>query len=1671
MNHIYRLVWCKSRNALVAASELSSRRHGGVSVSPGRMKAAKLLSVALLGAGGFVHAAGAFAQSTGSAKLDDLQSLVSKYDAPVVGASAGAGMAPVAGAPVTVVRQATSVLPVGGVLPQVGKAVRSTLAAVPPAHAAAHVSTSLAGAHLGVRADRHGAHLGAGVTVHPGAVAGVVSGVTDAASGLPVAGKALSRVGSAVDTVASVLPAVHAGVGVTVHAPSAIEPMAADRRRNDALVSSRAHDLGIADGDGGGLPVQVVGSAVDTAGKLPVVGSVVTRVGQTVTAVTSGNGDVAGTVGKVVGGVVDTASKVPVAGPVVAQVGDALESVTSGGGNLTGTVGKVIGGVVDTASKVPVAGPVVAQVGDALKSVTSGGNFTGTVGKVVGGVVDTASKVPVAGPVVAQVGDALESVTSGGGNLTGTVGKVVGGVVDTASKVPVAGPVVAQVGDALKSVTSGDGDLGTTLGKVVGGVVNHGADLPVVGSTVASTGQALKTVTSGGSVGGGLEGQLGMVVGDAVNSLSRTPGVGPVVAKVGQTLEETTARIGNANGGGNGGAPGQVLGGVVDSASKLPVVGPVVGQVGDALTSATSGNGDVTGTVGDVVDGVTDATSKLPVVGPVVGQVGDALTSVTSGGGSGTGAVGQVVDGVADTASQLPVLGPVVGQVGQALTSATSGAGAAGVSPLAAPVVPAPGSAPTGLIIGNGGLVGTATQLLGSTEDALFNNSDPDGYISNGSLKVSNANFTQGYSTVNLLGLPVVNSTPVGTVLTTTDGVALGGTGTNSHLTLIGGVTSGNYISNINNGAAGGLLGLVLPNGAPAWASTCLNVLGIVQEKCWAVNAAQDYQVLVGDGASANGSKEVVIGTNASHTLPTVDANTAFPGNGTNDPNDPSGVPTADYEARLGHSVVIGDDASGTANAQTILGAEATASAANSVALGYKSAADRGAQTGYAAYGLSAPQNSAGEVSIGAPGAERQITNVAAGGADTDAVNVAQLKGVAATADNSVQYDSASHTLVTLAGPASSDGGATGGTTITNLHQGALGAASTDAVNGSQLFATNMSLAKYMGGTTNFDPATNTWTAPTFSITSVASDGSTTKNDYDNVTDAFAAVDGSVNTLNSRIKNIDETGSKYFQAHSTGAAAAAQGADSVAVGPASVAGGDGSTAMGKGATASADDAVAIGTGAVARNGSAVSIGAGNTADGDGAVAMGDPNTATGQGAVALGYDNQATGQGAVALGSTAVADGASAVALGDSANASADNALAFGAGATASMANSIALGAGSSTVVGALSGYTAYGLTAAQTSAGELNVGNRQITGVAAGSADDDAVNVAQLKAVDQKADSTDKLAVKYDADSSGNATNTVTLTGDGSGAPVLITNLAAGAESATSTDAVNGSQLWHWTQDTTNQYSNYSLYQDIQNIKPGGGGSVKYFNVNSTGPDSSATGSDSVAIGPSAKSGGKGSVAVGNGASASADNSVAIGSGSVADRANTVSVGSAGNERQITHVAAGTAATDAVNVGQLDSAIDTTTKGTVRYDTNTDGSIDYGSVTLGNGTGDTTVHNVAAGTAATDAANVGQVQQAADWAKSYTDQRFDQLSGQLDRIGHRADAGVAAAMATAGLPQAYEPGRSMAAFSAGTFRGESSIAIGISTISEGGRWVYKVAGSADTRGDAGVSIGAGMQW
>ena len=85
-------------------------------------------------------------------------------------------------------------------------------------------------------------------------------------------------------------------------------------------------------------------------------------------------------------------------------------------------------------------------------------------------------------------------------------------------------------------------------------------------------------------------------------------------------------------------------------------------------------------------------------------------------------------------------------------------------------------------------------------------------------------------------------------------------------------------------------------------------------------------------------------------------------------------------------------------------------------------------------------------------------------------------------------------------------------------------------------------------------------------------------------------------------------------------------------------------------------------------------------------------------------------------------------------------------------------------------------------------------------------------------------------------------------------------------------------------------------------------------------------------------------------------------------------------------------------------------------------------------------------------------------------LGRYVDNVDKRAKAGTASAIATAGLPQAYRPGASMVAAAGGYYDGQSAVAIGISTISDNGRWVIKGAANVNSK-EAGATVGIGYQW
>ncbi|WDG78036.1 YadA-like family protein [Pseudomonas chlororaphis] len=914
------------------------------------------------------------------------------------------------------------------------------------------------------------------------------------------------------------------------------------------------------------------------------------------------------------------------------------------------------------------------------------------------------------------------------------------------------------------------------------------------------------------------------------------------------------------------------------------------------------------------------------------------------------------------------------------------------------------------------------------------------------------------------------------------------------------------------------------------------------------------------------------------------------------------------------HSNSVLADSSATGQDSVAIGPLASATIANGVALGSNSSAT-GTTLANAAYGVGGAAIG-GEVNIGNGADGRRITGLAAGSSATDAVNVGQLNkagqdtatalgggaaldattgawtapsystnSISATGSNTgplvsnnvgaaltnlntsltntaavaVKYDDASTKTQVTFNPAGT------AVKLTNVAAGALNATSTDAVNGSQLFATNQT------------------------------------------------VDNLVN---------NGTGIKYFHSNSVLADAQATGQDSVAIGPQSIAAGAHSLAVGSGANVAADGGLALGHLSQAQVAGGIALGDGSVADRvlaptTGSIAAGggtiiyDTSDATLLGLVSVGkagsyrqitnvadatedhdavtlrqltgamgslsstgtlffhanstnpVDSLASGAESIAVGPGTVVNGdngiglgnqasvgqaaaggiaigrntqvllASGIALGSAAQAAAEQSVALGAGANASHAMSVALGSSSLTRVGAETGYSAYRLAAPQTSVGEIGIGtalgNRKLTGLAAGSQDNDAVNVAQLKLVgdqvDQnttdithlggriggletligagggikylhvnstKADSaatgTDAMVLGAQAQASGNGSvamgSGATAAADGSVAvgsgssddgrgaetysgkysgannatsgTVSVGNASTGATRTVSNvadgknanDAVNVRQLDGAVVEAK-QYTDTSIANlganagqqdgrittvesDVANIKNGTDGMFQVNNRSAaakpkaTGVDSIAggagavaSGNNSAAVGTRSQATGENSAALGNGAKASARNATALGTNSVADRENSVSVGSAGNERQITNLAAGTHGTDAVNLDQLTRSVADITSS----------------------------------------------------ANAYTDQRYMELKNDLKQQDEILSAGIAGAMAMASLPQSYSPGSSMTTAAASTYRGQASLAFGVSHMSSNGRWVTKLQGSTDTQRKVGLAVGIGYQW
>lgn len=518
-------------------------------------------------------------------------------------------------------------------------------------------------------------------------------------------------------------------------------------------------------------------------------------------------------------------------------------------------------------------------------------------------------------------------------------------------------------------------------------------------------------------------------------------------------------------------------------------------------------------------------------------------------------------------------------------------------------------------------------------------------------------------------------------------------------------------------------------------------------------------------------------------------------------------------------------------------------------------------------------------------------------------------------------------------------------------------------------------------------------------------------------------------------------GIKYFRANSTGEDAAAAGEDAVAIGVSAKANGKDSVALGDDArsASSAENSIAIGREAISgsfndmtgdgdssnvvKDGGKASISIGDAANarGNSSIALGDGATVYNDGtndqlndnSMAIGTKaSTVASNNAIALGNHATVkqNSHSSVAIGDSAMASAADALAFGKSAAASGADSIAVG-----TEAAASGADALamGKSAQASGADAVALGNGAVAG---GSASvvlgkDASANAVRSVVLGPSA------GVGMVGDVLGTKGSHVVI-GDGAGNNIngqqniaigyktgndvkSDHNVAIGSEAGTNIGSSGNTSEGKNVSIGYHANKNDSAVSRIQSTALGSETKAADDAV-AVGYQAQANGNGSTAIGFNAQAADAASVALGQGAQAAGGN-VAIGNDSVANAAmisgtgyltgqaapkTAVSVGNASALRRITNVADGALDQDAVTVAQLKKSIDATvaqvnanvssaTASGVYYDTVTSGDGD--SITLRNNDNKgTKIHNVAAGTLGTDAANVAQVNKIVDTAKTH---------------------------------------------------------------------------------------------
>ncbi|AMN68054.1 YadA-like family protein [Psychrobacter sp. P11G5] len=707
---------------------------------------------------------------------------------------------------------------------------------------------------------------------------------------------------------------------------------------------------------------------------------------------------------------------------------------------------------------------------------------------------------------------------------------------------------------------------------------------------------------------------------------------------------------------------------------------------------------------------------------------------------------------------------------------------------------------------------------------------------------------------------------------------------------------------------------------------------------------------------------------------------------------------------------------------------------------------------------------------------DTKITNLTDGSVASDAATFGQLSAIAGNITASgVQYDRNDDDTVNydrvifngtqaVIGKDDNDNNivVSGGTTLTNIANGINAA---DAVNKGQLDrATKVKI---------FDKNGKEFTI------NIAEQVANTSVDNSNLDSLFLTYDVEGQGVTDRLRigqtvqKMNTEGVKF--AHTN--AVSPEG--DLGITNDSSAGGANSTAIGVNAIVESDaeSTLALGhnTKASADAKNAVVIGQGSQVNGASSVAIGDGAQANGTQSISVGTGNIVNGNNSGAFGDPSIIDGNNSYSVGNDNTIDSDDTFVFGNNVTQTVEGSVVLGTGSAAMTGAgIIGFGAVGnaaIMATTSTTGAVAVGDaangtyRQITGVAAGTADSDAVNVSQLKAVsDAFGDSNASLnnaAVQYDKNPDDTVNKGSITLGGGTGG-TTITNVKDGDISANSTDAINGGQLHNLGNGVAGIIGGDATYDADGNLTAN--------NIGGTGKGNI---SDAIASVNQGNAQANEDIQANNEKITDNTGRLDAGISFGADNGDDISQSVGGNSGSIQFEGGNNITTSTAN-GGIQIGLD----GNIEVDSVTTGNtvVDNTGVTIKDGpsmtaegfnAANTVITGVEAGTNEKDAVNFGQLT-ALD--KKLGDS-VNALGYRIGEVEDNANAGISAAMAMSSLPQAYIPGKSMVGGGIASYNGESAVAVGVSKVSDNGRWVIKVNGTADTQGNAGGAIGAGFHF